>query len=529
MGMDPEARLVAEAVVTYADSCTLPKLTPGCPYYRLEGSSPTCSEECRSLAHRLGADGRDEHKTQIGGLILHGRAIPIRAAGGMRDYDATREYIKDRDKAPRDQSTASLLLSLANAVAINALAGDIRGLDDALKLWGEAERRITALDAVFRAGIADEAARAVIVRVALEHLHASGRIDIADVTGAPLVSEGSSWLEAATLSAEHTASRTTRRTYVDAPDKSILSQALPQLFGSDEELDEFVADSVIAHTLTETFRRRVIRWLGNLLPVDLTGTLSARAPHAPMFAALEPIAPREPIGAWLWDRFTITRIEDWATASLSLEWDWASYSRTAPCNARAMAERVVDADTTSRHAMIRSLRNYARPQRPAEFNPSEYVGRASELLVSGQWEAASQIFEGVVALSPGDAIAWNNLGFCRLAADPQDAIKMLRRAEALSRTPSLLTAANLSLALHLVGEDTEAIRIGLAALEWPDPAFSGGALLWGHPADEGDQELDAELVLSTFDNVRIYLDRLLEHMSETTVGSCNSASAMESS
>lgn len=529
MGIDAESRLIAEALVTYADSCTLPKLTPGCPYYRLDGGSPTCAEECRSLAHRFGAEGREEHTTQIGGLVMHGRAIPIRAAGGMRDYDATREYITDREKEPRNQSTASLLLSLANAVVINALAGDIRGLDEALQLWGEAERRITAMDAVFRAGIAEEAARAVIVRVALEHMHASGRIDIADVTGAPILNEGSSWLEAATLSAEHTASRTTRRTYIDVPDKSILSQALPQLFGTAEELDEFVADSVIAHTLTETFRRRVVRWLGNLLPVDLTGTLSARAPHAPMFAALEPIPLREPLGTWMWERFTVTRIEDWSTASLALEWDWSSHSRKAPCDTRAMAERIVDSEATSRHAMIRSLHSYAGPQRASEFNPSEYAGRASELLVSGQWQAASQIFEGVVALSPGDAVAWNNLGFCRLAADPRDAIKMLRRAEALSRTPSLLTAANLSLALHLVGDDAEATRIGLAALEWPDPAFSGGALLWAHPAGEGDQDLDAELVLSKFESVRTYLETLLEHMNETPTGTCSSTLAMEGS
>ncbi|WP_136045027.1 hypothetical protein [Microbacterium sp. K41] len=446
----------------------------------------------------------------------------------MRDYDATREYIKDRDKEPRDQSTASLLLSLANAVVINALAGDIRGLDDALRLWGEAERRITALDEVFRAGISDQAARAIIARVVLEHLHASGRIDIADVTGAPLVDEGASWLEAATLSAEHTASRTTRRTFLDLPDKSILSQALPQLFDSEDEIDELVSNPVIAHTLTETFRRRVIRWLGNLLPVDLTGTLSARAPHAPMFAALEPIAPREPIGSWLWDRFTVTRIEDWTTASLSLEWDWASHSRTAPCNARAMAERVVDADTTSRHAMIRSLRNYARPQRSAEFNSSEYVGRASELLISGKWEAASQIFEGVVALSPGDAVAWNNLAFCRLAAEPGDAITMLRRAEALSRTPSLVTAANLSLALHLVGKHDEALRIGSAALEWADPSHSSGAWLWEHPAADRDADLDAELVLGYFSSVREYLETLLEHLGHPTATTCSAALAGES-
>lgn len=514
--MDAETRLIAEAVVSYADSCTLPQLTPGCPYYRLEGGHPTCDEQCRELAERLGVDDRHEHKADIGGLVMHGRAIPLRAAGGMRDYDATREYITDKDKAPRAQSTASLLLSLSNALIINTLAGNASRLGDALELWGELERRIGALDAVFRSGIAEKMASAVIVRVALEHLHRAGRIDLEYVLGAPVDASGATWLDAATLSAEDVISRPTRRTLIEVPDGSLLSDALPQLLDSPEDVEQLIADPVIAHALTKTFRRRVIRWLSNMLEMDLTATLSVHAPHASMFAALEPEPTRDAVGLWLWDRFTVTRLDEWATGSLTLEWEWATNGNEVHCDSRAMAERVVDPATTSRLAMTRSLRTYSRPAAPQGFHIGEYAHRASQLLVSSRWEEASMIFEGLVELSPGDAEAWNNLGFCRLVVDPAASIMMLRRAEALSRTPSLLTAANLSLALHLTGNDDEALRLGQIALGWENPAHSGAAWMWTHPAEDDD----AELALGDFDSVEDYLVGLLEHIETTTAGAC---------
>lgn len=518
--MDAEARLIAEAVVTYADSCTLPMLSPGCPYYRFEDGAPTCAEECRALAERLGVEGRGRHTAQVGGLVMHGRAIPLRVAGGTRDYDATRAYITDRDKQPREQSTASLLRSLTNALVANSIVGDISRLDAALRLWGEAERRIGALDAVFRSGVAEQVAAAIVVRVALEHMHRSGRIDIADVLGTPASTESNNWLEAASLSAENVASRPTRRNIMESPDKSILRGALPQLFDTEEELDELVADPVIAHSLTEVFRRRVVRWLSNLLPVDLTGTLSARPPHASLFAALEPAPARDSIGLWLWERFTVTRVDEWSAGSLALEWDWVANGREVPCDSRAMAERLVDADTTSRLAMVRSLRAYSRLERPHGFDSSEYTLRASKLLVSGRWDEASKIFEGLVELSPGDADAWNNLGFCQLAADPAASIAMLRRAEALSRTPSILTAANLSLALHLAGKDDDALRLGRVALSWESPNHSESAWLWEHPAADRDAHLQAELVLGDFPSVRDYLSDLLKHIEGASTGGC---------
>lgn len=513
--MDAESRLIAEAVVTYADACTLPKLTPGCPYYRVENGSPTCSEECRALAEKLGVSSRGEHRTQIGGLIMRGRAIPVRAAGGMRDYDATREYLTDKDKDPRDQSTASLLMSLGNALVTNVLTGTVTRLDDALKLWGEAERRIGAIESVFHSGIAQQVASAVIVRVALEHLNREGRVDMENVIGSPVFDSSVDWWEAAARSAEEASTTTTRRRYAETVDRQLLRVALPYLFDDEGDLDDLVSHPVVAHALTPTFRRRVVRWLTNMLSIDLAVTLSVRPPHALLFAAHEPMPTSDPVGLWLWERFTVTRVEEWSAGSLSLEWDWASNGNDVRCNARAMAERVVDAETTSRLAMTRSLQRYRGPVWEHGFVSAEYAERASKLLVDGQWEEAGQIFEGLVELSPGDAEAWNNLGFCRLVASPTEAIVMLRRAEALSRTPSLLTAANIALALHLTGKDGEALKTGRTALGWETAAGDGSAWLWEHPVDT---EYDAELVLGDFPSAREYLTDLLDHIES---GACD--------
>jgi hypothetical protein len=40
-------RLVLEALVAYSDACTLPLLTPNCPFYLIdEQGHPTCGTEC---------------------------------------------------------------------------------------------------------------------------------------------------------------------------------------------------------------------------------------------------------------------------------------------------------------------------------------------------------------------------------------------------------------------------------------------------------------------------------------------------
>jgi len=68
--------LLLDALVTYSDSCTLPNLTPSCPYFVQSEAGPTCREQCRDLMAQSGAADRRVRDVRIGGLVLHGRGMP---------------------------------------------------------------------------------------------------------------------------------------------------------------------------------------------------------------------------------------------------------------------------------------------------------------------------------------------------------------------------------------------------------------------------------------------------------------------
>ena len=121
---DARRHLLMNALVTFSDSCTLPLLTPSCPYYRHDGHSASCNEECRDLIDEWGIADRRVREVQIGGLVLRGRGMPIEVATGAVPFDATKNYLRERRFSPPQQSTGSLLLGLG------AYVTDPSGLED---------------------------------------------------------------------------------------------------------------------------------------------------------------------------------------------------------------------------------------------------------------------------------------------------------------------------------------------------------------------------------------------------------------
>jgi hypothetical protein len=79
---DPVRFLLLDALVTYSDSCTLPNLTPSCPYFVQTDAGPTCGEQCRDLIAESGAADRGLRDVRIRGLVLHGRGMPRSVASG---------------------------------------------------------------------------------------------------------------------------------------------------------------------------------------------------------------------------------------------------------------------------------------------------------------------------------------------------------------------------------------------------------------------------------------------------------------
>ncbi len=507
--MDQEAHLIADALVTYADTCTLPRLTPSCPFFRSGDEGPTCGEECRDVIARHGGEERPEASRAIGGLVLHGRSIPVRVAGGIEEFDATRSYLQDHQKQPREQSTPSLMLSLRAVLVEHAITGRGSRLDEAKDLWAELSRRIPAVNRAYIGGLSQSVANAVSTRVVLEHLRRGGNTELDEAFGIGEVEDGDSWLaaaEASRLTAEVHRSRSPSSL---APDLDLLRRALPQLFRSKDDIAALLTEPLVEHVLSPVFVNRVTRWLGNILPIDPPGALAVRPPTDVLFAALDASDNREEIGRWLWERFTVTTVDDWSYPSLVLEWDWIQKGFTDHCDTRAMAERTISEERLARLAMQRAA-NAQNAERPAvkAFEPARYVPHALRLLRSGDLAGASRVFEGLVELSPGHSTAWNNLGFCQLPDDANAALVSFRRAEALSRFPSMIALANETLALHLLSKDEEALEVASEALEASQPVDSGHAWVWQHPSSDPSKPLS----LGDVSDVRQYLVELADHI-----------------
>jgi len=511
--VDDETRIIADALVSYADSCTLPGLTPSCPFYRSTEDGPTCGEQCRDVIHRFGGEERPVESHDLAGLVMHGRSLPIRVAGGLAEFDATRSYLQDRDRAAHDQSTPSLLLSLRAMLVEHAITGTGDRVADAESVWRELTRRIPGMEQVFAGGLAADIGSAVSTRVILDHLTEKDGFRLDDVIGRPTQPQARTWLAAARASSLSDPSRLRIRGRF-APDLDLLRRVLPQLFESPDDAAALRDDPLVVHVLSPIFRNRVARWLSNLLTVDLTATLRVDPPTEAVFAVLDGASELQDVGGWLWERFTVTNVDDWSYASLVLEWDWVQRGSTDLCDPRAMAERSVSEERLSRLALQRAASTRLQPRsRTRAFDPSFYVPHALDLLVNGDVDGASRIFEGLVELSPGDASGWNNLGFCQLPLDTQGALTSLRRAEALSRAPSQLSAANQTLALHLLGRDDEAVEVGTAALRAENAVEIGSSWVWMHPTDD-----DADLQLGDVPRVADYLTPLLEHIQSDECG-----------
>ncbi len=83
-----EHRIFLDALQSYADACTLPDLTPSCPYYRLTDDGPSCEWQCWDVLDRHGGATRPVREHVVGGLVLTGVELPLAAVAGAQDYDA---------------------------------------------------------------------------------------------------------------------------------------------------------------------------------------------------------------------------------------------------------------------------------------------------------------------------------------------------------------------------------------------------------------------------------------------------------
>lgn len=454
MELDRKDALIASAVLAFADSCTLPTLTPSCPFYEVVDGSPSCSEQCRSIAVELGAPSRPIVSHQIGGLVLQGREIPAEIASGVYEFDAGRDFMAQRHLPWAEQSIASILVGLEGHF-LRALMGNAESKQSSLELWHELERRNLPILRIAVGGLSHSMARSVASVAALPRLRELGVFSIGK--GEVLANESNGWYEFARSALgeflKANESLTELQSQITVP------SGLETIAENSTSLhDAVTADQYLRFVLGDRFFAKVQHWFARLLSEDPTSVLRQMIPQVAVFNNLPNDAVQDDCGRWLWDRFSVTALEDWSPRSLAQEWNWIRFGYSHDVSRRILLARSVPLDRIA-DVYFRRLTEGGQSQKPVGFDASQFVENAAQKLKDGDPSAAADIFLGLTQITPTSADAWNNLGFCLLAYDPLSALQALGRAAQFSSTNDAIRIANHMLALFLLDRSDEALLL----------------------------------------------------------------------
>jgi len=158
-------------------------------------------------------------------------------------------------------------------------------------------------------------------------------------------------------------------------------------------------------------------------------------------------------------------------------------------NARARQGRLEDA-----------LRDYNAAIERCPWSADPVLNRGVTLETLDRYPEAKRDYEAVLAVSPDDAAAWNNLGNVNAASlDWEGALQCYSKAAELAPQFSF-AAANRTLVLFELGKKEQAIREMRALLrrypEFPDVRAALTAALW-NVGKEGDAETNWSRVSDT--------------------------------
>lgn len=440
--------LVAQAVAAFSDACTIPVLTPSCPFYRLDQSfGATCGEECREFLESTNFGRPTQTIDVLPGLRMTGAARPIAAATGHSSFDATEIMLTEMNVPNHAASTTTLFLRLRReAITPPWTRTNHNSHESFYGVWTELVRRGISAEGVLRVGAAPAIAQEILRLVQAEDSSVTGWISV----------------------------------YAGCREEA----------GDEEQYNRW-------------FTSHVTEWFARLVESNLESFLAWEVPQPALLVHLPHPQPDE--GAqWLWDRFTITALEDWKTTSLVAEWDYSGGKQPDSCPRRVLAVRELDA-TKVTETVLERLSNRPGLEARRDLSTEQFVNRAAQLLQTGDPAAAAEIFTALVYVNPADGDALNNLGFCLIPTSAVQAIGPLDRAARFPLKNKTLNAANRAFVRHLLGKNQESLEI-LRSCE-PDES---PVLVWTEQRC-GSFHLEKQ----PLDD---YVDQLIDHISIAPTG-----------
>lgn len=473
-----ERAIFLQALREYSENCEPPELTPDCPFStRVRPGEWGCGEECMDLLARHGAPGPSEEieigEDLVARRIRRPRARRVRSPVA-KAYDAREIYLSEKDIGPPAAwRLASVLTGLIELIQKPPPAEAFR-----------ATQRLVDIDELIRCA---ESKGLDLDRHLLLHL----RFYTASAVFHELVAH---------------------RDSESGPFADTARQGWLALAG--EYLQSDKAGEAIK-PLSSAYR-------------ELSTTVFSWARTAPKDDLFEWVAPSAPVtdhsapprdksaddGIWIIHRFTKTYVDEWSISALRNEWRYLHGQYPSPCDPREMRVRHVSPDEIA-PVMADRLANKRDPHTDLT---NMLVGPALTFLEDGRRTEAAALFEATLSHDHNSAHTLNNLGFCLLPDDPEQALRHLDEALETGQADAELTNANRLVALILLGRWTSACDLATSHLtRHADSEPRPSVWLW-----------DVESILDgtgprirTCDNISSYVAALLDfvnaHSANSTV------------
>jgi hypothetical protein len=208
--------------------------------------------------------------------------------------------------------------------------------------------------------------------------------------------------------------------------------------------------------LSKAFRERLRPWIANGEIADvLCWTPPAVVPKHVLPEHLLTDSTDSQEYMWFVERFTKTFLADWTDESLALEYRYAMEGWHPAClPTELLLERNISATKVCQEISSRAVHG----KKTNKDGQIVLVERALEAIRGQRRDVASAIFTAARAIDATDDALANNLGFCLIPDNPEEALRVLAEARTLGRT-SLINFANTAAAHFVMGDLQKALEV----------------------------------------------------------------------
>ncbi|WP_139333092.1 tetratricopeptide repeat protein [Mycobacterium sp. SP-6446] len=408
-------RLFYVALAAMSDACNAPELTPTCPFYVIHDGRPVCAEECRD--------------------ILAENLPPT-------ELPATLSLGADLQAIPRPRPRRG---PAEDAIPFDARQVYLREQSRPVDSWSVTSLLVGLKVEFSRAGHPLEPPnleRVLEIQDALEHRG----IDF---------------------------------------DKVLRHGIGPNILaGILRRVDKASADNDAYHgwlvLIQETGPECLIAWLHSAPVADLLGHRLNQSTDELQAKVADIPKHRDADTVWLVERFTETFVDRWTAGSWRQEYRYMHLERKGCCLPGVMRERVVDEQQIAGYLAEVGCRHIDghddASHRPISVD--EFTSIALHNINRGKRSDAAAMYRSIGLARPDDGRVANNLGFCLLPDDPEEARRCFESALASPHpaAPAEMTRLNLALAHYLCGDTDAAAKAVEDARSSPPEACS--AHLW---------------------------------------------------